>query len=311
MKYRFTVFVVMLVICGAVMLPAQERSGQPQPVTPESPDEVAALRASGAAFIAAFNARDAKKVAALWTPEAVYRDPSTGEEMIGRDAIEAQFTAAFAEPDNAKLTVDVDSLDFVSPNVAIQRGQTHITRPAAPPEDAKYTAVLVKRDGQWLLDRVTEEDIRGPKPSNYEHLKDLEWMIGSWIDDNDPGASIHADCEWTKNKNFITRSFAVVIGDQVDVSGMQIIGWDEAAKQIRSWVFDSDGGFGDGVWSRKENRWTIQATGTLPDGGKSSAVHVMTQVDNNAFKWQSVNRDVDGELLPNIDEVMIVRKPPE
>jgi hypothetical protein len=92
---------------------------------------------------------------------------------------------------------------------------------------------------------------------------------------------------------------------------MQVIGWDESTKQIRSWVFDSDGGFGDGIWSRKENRWTIKSTGTLPDGGKSSAVQIMTQVDGDSFKWQSVNREVDGELLPNVDEVLIVRKPPE
>jgi hypothetical protein len=28
-----------------------------------------------------------------------------------------------------------------------------------PPEKSTYTAIYVKRDGQWLLDRVTEEDV--------------------------------------------------------------------------------------------------------------------------------------------------------
>ena len=28
----------------------------------------------------------------------------------------------------------------------------------------------------------------------------------------------------------------------------QRIGWDPAAKQIRSWEFDSEGGFGEGTW---------------------------------------------------------------
>jgi hypothetical protein len=171
--------------------------------------------------------------------------------------------------------------------------------------------VNIKRDGTWYVDRVTEEEPPLPPPTHYEQLKELEWMIGSWIDDNDPGVSIQTDCEWTKNQNFITRSFAVVVGAEIDMSGMQIIGWDPAENVIRSWVFDSDGGFGSGTWTKKENRWVIQTTGTLPDGGKSTATNIMTRIDDNSFTWQSINRGVDGELLPNVAEVVIVRKPAE
>ena len=87
--------------------------------------------------------------------------------------------------------------------------------------------------------------------------------------------TIQTDCEWTKNQNFLTRSFAVVVGDEVDLSGMQIIGWDPAAKQIRSWVFDSDGGFAEGTWTTRTNRWVIKQAGMLPDGGKTSAVNII------------------------------------
>ena len=34
-------------------------------------------------------------------------------------------------------------------------------------------------------------------------------------------------------------------------------------------------------------------------------------IDNDSFTWQSIHRDVDGEMLPNVDEVLIVRKPTE
>ena len=268
-----------------------------------------AVRACGAAFLTAYNAGDAAALAGLWTPEAVYVDPATGEATVGRDAIEAQFADAFADQSGAKLTVDVDSIEFVSPNVAIERGAAHVLRPSAEPYDSQFTAVLVKRDGKWLLDRVSETEPAQPPPSNYEHLKDLEWMIGSWVDNADAGITIQTDCAWTKNKNFMTRSFAVAAGDEVDMAGMQIVGWDPATKQIRSWVFDSDGGFGEGRWTRKGNEWYIETTGTLPDGGRSSAVNIITAVDANSFTWQSVSREVDGQLQPNIDEVLIVRKP--
>jgi hypothetical protein len=140
-------------------------------------------------------------------------------------------------------------------------------------------------------------------------LKELEWIIGSWID-QDEDATVQTDCDWTKNQNFINRSFAVVVGDEVDMAGMQIIGWDPVAKQIRSWIFDSDGGFAEGKWTRKgDDRWLIQQNGTLPDGGKTSAVNIITRVDDNSFTWQSVNREVNGDILPNVDEVLVVRRP--
>jgi uncharacterized protein (TIGR02246 family) len=273
-------------------------------------EDEAAIRKNAEAYVAAYNKRDAKGVAAMWSPDAVYMDPSTGEAAVGHEEIEKVFTDVLADLGDGKLEVEVNSVEFVSPNVAIENGTARIVRPNGEPEESNYSAVNVKRDGKWMLDRVSEEEPPAPPPSSYEQLKDLEWMIGSWID-QDENATIQTDCEWTKNQNFINRSFAVVVGDQVDLAGMQIIGWDPAAKQIRSWIFDSDGGFAEGKWTRKGDRWLIQQTGTLPDGSRSTAVNIITKVDDDSFTWQSVQREVDGDILPNVDEVLVVRKPTE
>ncbi len=273
-------------------------------------DDEAAIRASGAKFIEAYNARDAKKLAQLWSPEAVYFDPLTGEKVVGRDAIEQMFADAFADKKDVKLSVDVSSIDFVSPNVAVVRGVAHVVRPGEEPDDSEFTSVRVRHDGQWLIDRVTEVEKEKTPPSNYEHLKELQWMIGSWHDDDPrPGVEIQTDCEWTKNKNFITRSFAIAIGDQVNKSGMQIIGWDPVAKEIHSWVFDSDGGYAEGTWTHSGKQWSIHNKGTLPDGSKVTSVNIMTQLDPDSFKWESVNRTIDDELLPNVEPVLVIRKP--
>jgi uncharacterized protein (TIGR02246 family) len=272
-------------------------------------DDEAAIRKSDEEYVKAYNKRDAKGLAALWSPEAVYVDPATGEEAIGRDEIEKEFAETFAESKDAKLEINVNAIKFLSPNVAIESGTARIIRPREEPDESTYSALFVKRDGKWLLDRVTEEEAPAQPPSNYDHLKELEWMVGKWIDDDkDDDATIETDCGWTKNKNFMTRSFAVVVGDKVDMSGMQIIGWDPIAKQIRSWIFDSDGGFAEGKWKRKGDRWLIQQAGTLPDGRKSSAVNVIRKVDNGSFTWQTVQRSVDGDVLPDVEEITIVRK---
>jgi hypothetical protein len=177
-----------------------------------------------------------------------------------------------------------------------------------PPEETTYSAVHVKRDGKWYLDRVTEAEVAAPPPSHYDELKQLEWLVGSWVD-GDGRASIQTKVEWTKNRNFLRRSFAVVLGDQIDMSGMQIIGWDAAEKRIRSWVFDSEGGFSEGTWTQKGDQWFIQNNGTLADGRKATSLNILTYVDADSFQWESVNREVDGELLPNVDEVTVVRAP--
>jgi uncharacterized protein (TIGR02246 family) len=273
-------------------------------------EDEAAIRKNAETYVAAYNKHDAKAVAAMWSPDAVYMDPSTGDAAVGQEEIEKVFTDILAALGDGKIEVTVDSVEFVSPNVAIENGTVRVIRPNEEPEETLYSAVNVKRDGKWLLDRVTEEEPATPPPSSYEQLKELEWMMGSWID-QDENATIQTDCEWTKNQNFINRSFAVVVGDQVDLAGMQIIGWDPVAKQIRSWIFDSDGGFAEGKWTRKGDRWLIQTSGTLPDGSRSSAVNIMTRVDDDSFTWQSVQREVDGDILPNVDEVLVVRKPTE
>lgn len=294
-------------------LAAQEKppAVDPQPAAEQQPSaDEAAIRANVEKYVESYNRRDSKTMASMWSPEAVYTNPQTGEGIVGQEAISKQFNYEFAGAEDAKLVVVVDSIEFVSPNVAIEKGSATVSYSEHPPEKTVYTAIHVKRDGKWLLDRVTESAVPEPPHSNHEQLKELEWMIGSWIDE-DEAASIRTDCEWTKNKNFITRAFVAVVGGHVDVSGMQVVGWDPAAKQIRSWVFDSEGGFGEGTWTKKDNQWFITSKGTLPDGRKSSAVQIITMLDDDSYTWQSTDRQADGEILPNVEEVMIVRAPTE
>jgi len=295
MKYPSGVLVVCVVLlCGVLTTYAADQAA-----------DKAAIEKASASYTAAFNARDSKKLAAHWSPDAVYINPLTGSQVEGRDAITQEFKAILGQLKDTKLAVDVESIQFISPRVAVETGVAKLISADGQPQESSYTAIHVKEDGKWFLDRVTEEDVPVVM-SHYEQLKDLEWMIGTWVDADDQ-ARIETTCQWTRNKNFITRSFTVSVGNRVDMAGMQVIGWDPTAKQIRSWVFDSDGGFAEGRWTKKDNRWSVTTTGTLPDGRKTSSVNVITYVDDAEFKWESVNRTVSGDLLPNIDEVVVVR----
>ena len=187
-----------------------------------------------------------------------------------------------------KLEVTVASIQFVSPNVAIEQGTAKMLAPNAQPEEIEYSAVDVKRDGKWLLDRVTDKS-KEVIPTHYEQLKALEWMVGNWTDEA-ADAEVELECNWTKNKNFLTRAFKISIEGQVDISGMQVIGWDPAAKAIRSWTFDSNGTFAEATWEHRGDRWFIRNRGVLPDGRSATMINVMKQVDENSFTWQTIER---------------------
>jgi len=138
-------------------------------------------------------------------------------------------------------------------------------------------------------------------------LEALDWMVGTWIDEGED-ATIVTECAWTKNRKFLKRSFKVKIDEEVTLEGDQFVGWDPLANQIRSWTFDSEGGFGEGLWIQDGDQWLVKASFVLADGSRASSLNVYTRVDDDTIRWQSTNREIAGELQPNIPEVTVVRQ---
>ena len=90
-----------------------------------------------------------------------------------------------------------------------------------------------------------------------------------------------------------------------------ILGWDPRSGQLHSWIFDSDGGHGEGTWTRaSDKQWIIRAEGVQRDGTANSATQFLTLVNKDAVKTSSVDRIVGDEVVPDIDEVLMVRRPP-
>jgi uncharacterized protein (TIGR02246 family) len=286
---------VVILVCGAFSASAADSTANR-----------AAIEKAVASYVKAFNDRDAKVLAGHWSPEGVYISRLSGDRIVGRKALEKEFSALFKEVKKAKLTVSTESIEFVSPNVALEQGTATVIKPGAEPVNSSYSVVYVKHGGRWLVDRISEEEELPAAPSHHEQLKGLDWLVGKWVDEGG-GEVITTECKWTRNKNFLVRSFTASIAGHVDITGMQFVGWDPARKQIRSWVFDSDGGLAEGVWSQKGERWLVKTNATLSDGKTASSTSIIRPLGKDSFGWQKVNRTVDGELLPNIDEVVIVR----
>jgi uncharacterized protein (TIGR02246 family) len=261
-------------------------------------------------FIAAFEKGDAKAVAAFWTENADYTD-QTGREFKGRAAIEKMYEKFFAGKKGMKLNIIVISARMVGTDVALEDGITEVT-PAEGglPSAARFSAVLVKKDGEWYLESV-RDSIPHP-PSNAEHFEDLEWLLGDWTGEDEKGESMKASYAWAENRNFIVSPFATTLHGVPVAGGTQWIAWDAVDKQIRSYSFYSGGGIGEAVWTKDGDSWAIKVNAKTAAGKKVSATNILTRVDADHATWQMTKLTVDGQAMPDAKPVKMKRvKPPQ
>ena len=119
-------------------------------------------------------------------------------------------------------------------------------------------------------------------------------------------AEVHTTYEWDAKKNMIRGKFSIKEPDRT-LTGSQVIMKDPRSGLLHSWLFEEDGGFGEGAWTRDGKKWVIDASGVQPDGGEMSATNILTPIDKDSFTWQSTERTLDGEDLPNIPPVKVTR----
>jgi uncharacterized protein (TIGR02246 family) len=304
MQYR-VVFLALTVATWAMA--AQTRGQETSSLASVQQQEEPAIRTLVDAFAQAYNAGDSKKLASLFTADAeiVAED---GSSTQGRNAIEQVFAEIFKEHPKGRLEIAVGSIRLVSPTLAIEHGTTTVIHtPGEPPERNRYIVVHVKREGQWRM--ACARDLSDEPLAAEEQLKQLDGLIGDWIDES-PDGVVMTSYRWTDNHCYILSEFTVHVHGRPALTGSQRIGWDPLAKKIRSWVFDSEGGFAEGIWTRHGNQWIAKMTGVTRDGKASSSTTIITCVTKDRITWQSRDRVMGDERLPDVKEILIVRRPP-
>jgi uncharacterized protein (TIGR02246 family) len=270
-----------------------------------SPEAEAAIQKLGEAFVEAFQKGDARAVAACWAPDGDLTDEN-GHQMKGRAAIEKALAELFAQNKGLKMRIESQSLRFLTPDSAIEDGISEVLPPdGGPPSRARYTNVHAKKDGQWLLGSVRETPF--VPPGNYEHLRGLEWAVGDWAGEAEQGGVERLSVAWADNQNFLNATFSTTIKNISVGKATQWIGWDPVATRVRSWIFDTTGGFGDGSWTQDGGRWVVKTSSVLQDGKKAAATYVLTPVDADTITLQARDRSEDGNRLPDMKEVKLKR----
>lgn len=298
--------VVAALVASAILFAKDPDPRAARPAPPTADDE-AIIRKNVEAFAKAYNAGDANGVAALFANEAQLID-DTGATTQGRSEIQKLFAGIFADAPKSHIDVTIESIRFIGNALAVETGLTRVLRePSADPESNRYTVMHVKtKGGQWLM--ALARDTEGTEPDHHERLKALEWLVGEWADEG-PDSVVLTNCTWSEDKKFLLQDIHVQIAGRPAMRVSQRIGWDPLAKQIRSWVFDSQGGFGEGRWTRDGNGWIVKATGTRSDGSTASATNTIVPLSKDSYTWRSTDRVAGDEIETPVD-VTVVRKPP-
>jgi uncharacterized protein (TIGR02246 family) len=246
------------------------------------------------AYSKAFASGDAKAIAAGWKSDGEIVDPE-GLKIVGREDIEKMYAEFFKEHSGSKVTIELLSAKADAEGVIV----AEITSKIDPPITQMFShmsvmVVLVKnKDGKWEIEGAREKP---PMPASYEHLKQLEWLVGDWSANSEKAKNVHftLHCHWTENKSFLICMYTVKNLDAVH-HGTEVIGWDAKEKKIRSWVFGSSGGFTQGMWKQDGKSWTIDIAGESAEGEDVKATRLLAEVDADTFTLETKDRTKGGK----------------
>ena len=294
------------------LVAAQDRPAESHPTPsgeqPTAPQErepdVRALGDLLASFVKAYNAKDAK-ASATCSPRTPRSRTRTARSRGGATRSSSGSRAFSRRTGGDKLTVDTDSLRFLGTDLAIEEGTASLsTGPAA----RRYQPVQrdLRPPGRPLAPRA------GSATSRPTTTRTNGWRTSN-------------GCSASGSTRATTRSphqLHVVEGRQlpaprlrrqgrgrIALSGTQRIGWDAGRKQFRTWVFDDQGGFAEGLMSRDGDRWIVKVTGIRSDGQAVSATNAITVLGKDRLLWETFERTV-GRGDPRTDRFTLVRRAP-
>jgi uncharacterized protein (TIGR02246 family) len=257
-------------------------------------------------YLQAFNRRDIDACAKQWSENAEYVLADTGTRVQGRKAIRDALAELLNSDGKLKLSVSDQRFRQVSEDVVLEEGSATIASAKHGVERAHYVVVHVYQQGVWYRDSVRETTVAMPQASG-SSLHELNWLLGHWRAEDGHG-SVEIHSKWMNGKRFIVRSFKVHGEGGYKLDGTQFVGWDPSAATVRSWSFDSEGGFEQATWARDGKRWLVKVNAVMPDGSVGSEQRLLTRVDNAHMTMQVIDQQVHGQLLPGTETVTLVRQ---
>jgi len=288
-------YAVLAFLCYACPLPAADP-------TPQEVQKV--VSSSVKRYTEAFAKRDAKALAAMFTPEAEYVDAG-GTVFHGRQIIEAELKASFDQEPPGSIDINVLSIRPIAAGILIEEGASTFTpKQHGLATRTHYTATHVKQaDGAWLLASVRE--LAATELAPHEQLKALSWLEGRWREE-DANRVVKTEWKWSEDGNFLLSDFTIQVDGKDSLKGTHRIGWDAERRQFRSWIFDASGGSADGWWSSAEDgSWSVQLSGINAMGVRRSSLMTYTSDGPNAIVVTQTKQTQAGLGIPDSSDRVV------
>lgn len=275
----------------------------------EIPEREKPFWESAQKFVDAYAKRDTKSIGELFTEDAEFHD-EFGDRTEGRDAIVTMFQEVFdSSPDAIVDEIVIERVRMITDTVALEEGIVFTSEaPGEARNQSRYVALHTKgEDGLWRINSL--KDFPRQEVGRGEQLEQLAWLIGDWVnEDND--SVVHTSCGWTEDGNYLLRRFTIRTHDGREMSGVQRVGWDPARKKLRSWTFDSEGGFFSGLWTKDGPQWLLTSAGVTASGDTVTATTVYNVIDDEMVTWQYRSLIVAGDVREAMEPVTMVKRPP-
>lgn len=255
-------------------------------------------------FEKAFNAHNAPAMMALWTPDAVYNATVANVQVKGRNDIGAAYADLFKKQPTSSLKLTITESKIEGGKASLL-GMAEVTQKGQLPTRSLFRASLAKVGASWLFSNVEESELPADSPTG---MSQLGWLAGTWIQAL-PSGDVKNTYHWVDGGAFLIRNYSRAAKQGPAVEGTQIFGWDAEQQCVRTWLFDSNGSFGEGYWQRQgPDKWVNKMALKLPDGRRGSLTQIMTRKGDNEIVMQSVDREIDGQFQPNTAPATMTRQ---
>lgn len=304
-----------------------------EPTQPASATWATDISTTLASYTAAFNRHDPVALATHWTTDGENLDLDTGNRTVGRDAVEQVFDRLFTADGTAQIDFDIEAVRPIREDVAVVDGVSRLALAGRQPTRSRFSAVLVRHEGRWLIESVREATAPA-SPSVRDRLAPLAWLRGSWEDVSD-GLTISMQCDWAAEGGFLIRRHLITDEPQPpggvarSTAGIpallpaptpdgaapvvvqrrtitEFIGWDQGRGEIRSWMFCSDGRTAEFRWLRSGAGWLLTHANDPAAATAEPAQLMLERVGADELTLQLQSGIVD-DLLPAADFVRTAR----
>lgn len=304
-----------------------------EPMQPASATWATDISTTLASYTAAFNRHDPVALATHWTTDGENLDLDTGNRTVGRDAVEQVFDRLFTVDRTAQIDFDIEAVRPIRDDVAVVDGVSRLALAGRQPTRSRFSAVLVRHDGRWLIESVREATAPA-SPSVRDRLAPLAWLRGSWEDVSD-GLTISMQCDWAAEGGFLIRRHLITDEHQPPggaartTAGIpallpaptpdgtaptvvqqrtitEFIGWDQGRGEVHSWMFCSDGRTAEFSWLRSGAGWLLTHANDPAIAATEPAQLMLERVGADELTLQLRSGIVD-DLLPAADFVRTAR----